>query len=114
MRRSGKTTRTIDAAIQDLFKGKTLYFPSRDRVIQDAKQSEESRRRINVFSSLFEGETSRKAIIDDGVEHGYAQEFLLKQFLRRLSLEHSMSFTGKIHQPGNGVTILSLKDFKKP
>lgn len=110
MRRSGKTTRLVDYAVQQLFDGKKLFFPSRERLNTDIKRDVNSLSRPTVYDRNFEEKTKKLPIIDQDGIHGMAQEYLLRQFLNRLQFEHQLYFKGK---PEPGGTTVQLSDFKQ-
>lgn len=84
MRRSGKTTKIIDAAIQQLFTEGEIWIPSKYKIrsvdVYDVKHFE------------FNEEYKVKAVIDEDWNKGYAQEDLSERIIRRIDLEHKYQY----------------------
>lgn len=90
MRRSGKTTRAIDEAVQLLFNGKNLAFFIPDK---NYNPNEELLR-----------------LVDPDWTKGIAQNDFFKRFLRRLKNEHHLilkSSTGLAE-----IEVINLESFK--
>lgn len=99
MRRSGRTTRMVDEAIQCLFNNKTVFFPVslRDRDLRQLHGTDYHPYRLGSTNITFsDGETTHE------------QSHIVNLFLRRLSLEHSLTYKGKGLPIGK---IIKLSDF---
>lgn len=105
---TGATTRTIDAAIQALFEGKVLFFPTKQYIERLEKDGYRGRK-----ATLFNGweeECKQTPIIDLDWKTGESQDQMIRRFLKRLEFEHDMTLQTK--KRDNGYTF-SLGDFKK-
>lgn len=89
MRRSGKTTRAIDTAVQKLFELGKIYVPT----LNILNSSEKDIQKICDFVQL-----------DPNIEIGHAQRFFRDTLLWRLHTEHK----GQVTLEGNWI---KLKDY---
>lgn len=82
MRRTGKTTRLINKAIEDLFEHKIIYIPSSGILFSSVNQDE-----------LVTNCKKYKTFIEPDVEKGnMAQENFKTRLINRLVLEHNGQF----------------------
>jgi hypothetical protein len=81
MRRSGKTTRTIDEAIQTLFKEGEIWIPSKQGIknFNESERFNKNEDRLKILSLM---------IIDPEWQEGRAQEDLGKRIAKRINSEH--------------------------
>lgn len=100
MRRSGQTTRMVDAAVQCLFTHEAVFFPVslRDRDLRPLDGTVYHPYRGN-----------RKDIIFSDGETITEQRHLVETFLRRISMEHSLEYRGRNLPIG---TLITLSDFE--
>lgn len=105
-RRSGKTTRTIDDAIQKLFTNSEIWIPSKTVILEFNNQnSQKKNQEIKDFSKF--------SIIDDDWElDSFVQIGLIKRIINRLENEHSGNFK-VIREIPNLVKIITANPFKK-
>lgn len=99
MRRSGRTTRMVDEAIQCLFNNETVFFPAslRDRDLRPLDGTPYHPYRLgNTNVTFSDGETVQE------------QSHIVDMFLRRLSFEHSLTYKGKGLPIGR---VIRLSDF---
>lgn len=105
---TGATTRTIDAAVQALFEGKKLFFPTKGYI--ERLQKDNYRGRKCTLFVGWEEEYKELPVIDLDWKVGESQDNMTRRFLKRLDFEHEMTLHVKSRE--NGFTF-SLEDFKK-
>lgn len=110
MRRSGKTTRLIDQAVQSLFEGDTLIFPSTYHLAE-----------INYFKQvkLF-FKTKYKYFINQTETNEKIhrikdadQKLAFNKFLSRLKSEHNIFIEDKKSVESKDGWIVNLENFKR-
>lgn len=90
----GKTTRTVDHAIQMLFTEGTIHVPTKSEIKDENYQR---------------GRNKNQMIIDPDWEADYAQKDLLNRIVKRLRFEHRLDGGSKLRING---TTLYLNDPK--
>lgn len=98
MRRSGRTTRQIDEAIQTLFKYGVVYFPTIP--VPDGERRD---RHVRRYENYTECEVMDHAARFDN----NAQQLLIDTFERRFSIEHGIIL---IKQSDSLLRIFKLPD----
>lgn len=88
MRRNGKTTRTIDEAIQKLFIDGEIIIPTKVQIEYYTSHILEDKRWNNDKITEYEN----KAVIDSDWSLGYAQDDFRRRILKRLEFEHRDMF----------------------
>lgn len=81
MRRSGKTTRDIDQAVQDLFNKGSVYVPTKTE--------------INQSTESYNRKLPENSVMDTQWLLGMAQEDFFSRLVKRLSIEHNGNFEVK-------------------
>lgn len=97
-RRSGKTTRTIDHAIQVLFTKGKIYIPSRQELKDDIEENSEGK--INKLMDF--------VIADYDWHMGRAQDDMKKGLIKRLQSEHNSQFVVR----GNWIELVNKENLK--
>ncbi|MBB1150266.1 hypothetical protein H4K35_09010 [Myroides sp. NP-2] len=100
MRRSGRTTRIVDEAIQQLFTKGSIYVPTKTHLEENLKDTRSVKKNMNY-------------IVDPDWDKGYAQRDLFSRILKRLELEHNFKANDSILQVDLGRMTFTLTDFKK-
>lgn len=110
MRRSGKTTRLIDRAVQSLFEGDTLIFPSNLHLseVDYFKQVKLSfKTKYKYFINQTETTETKYRLKDAD------QKLAFNKFLSRLKTEHNIFIEDKKSIESKDGWIVNLENFKR-
>lgn len=103
IRRSGKTTKCIDDAIQVLFTKGKIYIPSKQELKDDAELTmlgkESQRKLLKVMDFL---------VVDYDWHMGRAQDDMKRRLIKRLQSEHNSQFVVR----GNWIELVNKENLK--